>query len=81
MKIVSKLNAIFKLSKVKDAEGAKFWMVSWDARYGEFWSDKERVSKAFLSYEDAKAFADSLKEAKKLLQYAESINITIKEQE
>ena len=78
MKIVSKLNAIFKLSKVKDAE---VWMVSWDARYGEFCSEKECVSKAFLNYEDAKAFADSLKDAKKLLQYTESINITIKEQE
>lgn len=81
MKIVSKLNAIFKLSKVKDAEGAKVWMVSWDARYGEFHSSKERVSKAFLNYEDAKAFAKSLEDAKKLLQYTESINITIKEQE
>lgn len=81
MKIVSKLNAIFKLSKVKDAEGAKVWMVSWDARYGTYMDDKERVAKAFLNYEDAKAFADSLKEAKKLLQYTESINITIKEQE
>lgn len=81
MKIVSKLNAIFKLSKVKDAEGAKVWMVSWNARYGEFCSEKECVSKAFLNYEDAKAFADSLKDAKKLLQYTESINITIKEQE
>lgn len=81
MKIVSKLNAIFKLNKVKDAEGAKVWMVSWDARYGEFYSEKERASKAFLNYEDAKAFAHSLKEAKKLLQYTEGINITIKEQE
>lgn len=81
MKIVSKLNSIFKLHKVKDAEGAKVWMVSWDARYGEFSSEKERVSKAFLNYEDAEAFADSLKEAKKLLQYTEGINITIKEQE
>lgn len=81
MKIISKLNAIFKLSKVKDAEGAKVWMVSWDARYGEFSGEKERVAKAFLNYEDAEAFADSLKEAKKLLKYTERINITIKEQE
>lgn len=81
MKIVRKLNSIFKMNKVKDAEGAKVWMVSWDARYGEFSGEKERVSKAFLSYEDAKSFAHSLKEAKKLLQYTEGINITIKEQE
>lgn len=81
MKIVRKLNSIFKLNKVKDAEGAKVWMVSWNARYGTYMDDKERVSKAFLNYEDAEAFADSLKEAKELLQYTERINITIKEQE
>lgn len=81
MKIVSKLNTIFKLNKVKDAEGVKVWMVSWDARYGVYSEEKTRVAKAFLNYEDAKAFADSLKEAKKLLQYTEGINITIKEQE
>lgn len=81
MKIISRLNAIFKLSKVKDAEGAKVWMVSWDARYGGFSGEKERVAKAFLNYEDAEAFADSLKKAKKLLQYTENINIDIKEQE
>lgn len=81
MNIINKINYIFKLTKIKDAEGAVVWLVSWDARYGPWMDSKERVSKAFLNYDDAVAFANSLREAKKLLQYTENIDITIKEQE
>lgn len=80
MKIINKINGIFKLNKIKDAEGAKVWIVSWDARFGEYSGCKRRVAKAFLNYEDAISFSESLKEAKELLQYTEAINIIIKEQ-
>lgn len=64
----------------ENAEGAKVWMVSWDARYGEFHSDKKRVAKAFFSKEDADRFVDALHAAKKILQYDEILHIKVEEQ-
>lgn len=80
MKITRKINEIFGLKKVKDAQGAKVWIVSWDARYGKWRESKSRAAKAFLDYDDAQKFAESLKDAKKLLQYTEDIDISIDEQ-
>lgn len=80
MKITSKINEIFGLKKEKDAQGAEVWIVSWDARYGEYSGNMSRVAKAFLDYDDAHKFADSLRDAKKLLQYTENIDISIEEQ-
>lgn len=80
MNITSKINEIFGLKKVKDAQGAKVWIVSWDARYSKWSEDKSRVAKAFLDYDDAQKFAQSLRDAQKLLQYNEYIRISIEEQ-
>lgn len=81
MNFKSKLNSIFGFNKVKDAEGAEVWIVSWDARYGDYSSDTRRVAKAFLLEEDAEAFAQSLYYAQTLLQNTNSIHITIRKQE
>ena len=64
----------------REAEGAEVWIVSWDARWGEYSGNKKRVAKCFLNKKDADAFVESLKEAKALLQYTEPINITIEKQ-
>lgn len=80
MKFISKINALFKVQKIKDAPGAEVWIVSWDARYGRWYESRTRVAKAFLIKEDAEAFAQSLRDAKELLQYTECIDITIKKQ-
>lgn len=80
MNITSKINEIFGLKKVKDAQGSKVWIVSWDARYGEWSDSKSKVAKAFLDYDDAQKFAQSLRDARKLLQYTENIHISIEEQ-
>lgn len=75
MNIVRKINEIFALTKEKDAEGAEVWMVSWDARWGDFSAEKNRVAKAFLDEKDADDFIKSLRDAQKLLQYTECIRI------
>ena len=56
-------------------------MVSWCARYGEYFDSWKRVAKAFLNKEDAEIFAKSLRDAKELLQYTENIHIEIEKQQ
>lgn len=80
MKIVKYITSLFEFGETKKVECAKVWIVSWDARYGSFYRDWDRVSKAFLNQNDAKAFIKSLEEAKKLLQIKEELRIKIKEQ-
>ena len=81
MNIVKYITSLFEFKKTKKVECAKVWVVSWDARYGSYNGDRERVSKAFLDENDARAFVQSLKDAKRLLQIRENLRIDIIEQE
>ena len=78
--MIRKINSIFCLFKQKDAEGAEIWTVSWDARYGDYSHDTKRVYKAFLSKEDAEAFANSLYAAQRLLQNTNELGVRIEKQ-
>jgi hypothetical protein len=80
MNIVKYITSLFEVKKTKKVECAKVWVVSWSARWGEFSGERKRVAKAFINKDDAKIFAESLKDAKNLLQYTESINIKVEEQ-
>jgi hypothetical protein len=80
MNIVKYITSLFEFRETKKVECAKVWMVSWDARYGSYYGNWERVSKAFLNQDDAYAFAKSLKDAKKLLQIKEGLRIEVEEQ-
>ena len=64
----------------KEAEGAEVWLVTWKARTGEYSSSYRLAAKAFVREEDANQFAESLKEAKALLQYTENIDIKVEKQ-
>lgn len=75
-----KSEKIIKDYQTETVDGAEVWMVSWDARYGEYKGDSKRVAKAFFNEEDAEAFKKSLEEAQNLLQYKENLNITIEKQ-
>lgn len=78
--MIRKINSIFCLNKQKDAEGAEVWAVSWLARYGDYSTDTKRVYKAFLSEEDAEAFANSLYAAQRLLQSTNDLGVRIEKQ-
>lgn len=84
MKLTSKINSIFSFKKTKEAEGAEVWVVSWKSTKstpsGSFADFGDRKYKAFLSEDDAKEFALSLKNANDLLQNTTDINITITKQ-
>ena len=84
MKIIEKLNNLIRPHKVKEiveqVPGAHVWVVSWDARWGDFGSDKKRVAKAFLNEDDANQFAESLEMAQELLQNTNSLRIKIEKQ-
>ena len=84
MKIIEKLNSLIRPHKVKEiveqVPGAHVWVVSWEARWGDFSSDKKRVAKAFLNEDDANQFAESLGMAHELLQNTNSLRIKIEKQ-
>lgn len=84
MKIIEKLNSLIRPHKVKEiveqVPGAHVWVVSWEARWGDFSSDKKRVAKAFLNEDDANQFAESLEMAQELLQNTNSLRIKIEKQ-
>ncbi len=81
MQLFKKKEAVITGYEKEIVEGAEVWIVSWDARYGEYSGNYRRVAKAFLSEKSARDFANSLMEAKKLLQYTENIGIKIEKQE
>ena len=79
--MIKKIESLFNIKKSKEAEGCYVWMVQWNARFGRFHGDYNRVAKAFLSEEDATVFAKSLRDSQRLLQYEEDIKITITKQQ
>lgn len=81
MKLFKKKEAVITGYEKEIVEGAEVWMVSWDARYGEYSGNYRRVAKAFLDEKSARDFAESLMAAKRLLQYTENIGIKIEKQE
>lgn len=64
-----------------DLPQRKIWLVSWKARRGEYSSETERTSIAFLDAKDAKKYIEKLEYAKKILRYREDIEIRLEEQE
>lgn len=81
LKFTKKKETVIESYNTKEVEGAEVWIVSWKARHGEYSSNFRRVAKAFLSEKSARDFAESLMEAKKLLQYTEDIDIRLEKQE
>ena len=68
-----------------EVEGAQVWLVTWNSLLDGGYSSPtlvnvNRRAKAFLSYEDAKEFRDSLERAMKLLQCTFKVDIEIEEQ-
>ena len=84
MKIIEKLNNLIRPHKVKEiveeVPGAHVWIVSWEARYGDYAQDKKQVAKAFLNEDDANQFTESLEMAQELLQNTNSLRIKIEKQ-
>jgi hypothetical protein len=84
MSFTSKLNDLIRPHKVKEiveqVDGAHVWVVSWEARWGDYSRDTKRVAKAFLNEDDANQFAESLEMAQELLQNTNSLRIKIEKQ-
>ena len=84
MKFIAKLNNLIRPHRVKEiveqVDGAHVWVVSWNARYGDYSQDTKRVAKAFLNEDDAQQFAESLRMTHELLQNTNSLCIEIEKQ-
>ena len=81
MNVIEKIHNIITGYQKKEVKGFEAWTVSWKARNGSYSSDYKLVAKTFLNKEDAEKFIESLKEAKKLLQYTEYTGIELIKQE
>ena len=80
MNLIEKINTIITGVNTKEVKGCEVWIVMWQGRYGSYSTQVEQKAKAFLNEESAKIFAESLREAQKLLQYTEDLCITIVKQ-
>lgn len=84
MDIFSKKEQI-PVNETVEVDGAQVWLVTWNSLVNGGYSSPtlvnvNRRAKAFLSYEDAKEFRDSLERAMKLLQCTFKVNIDIEKQ-
>ena len=84
MKIFKKREEI-PTGETKPADGAQVWLVTWTSLIDAGYSSttlvgESRRAKAFLDYQDAEDFAESLKSAMNLLQCSFKINIRIEKQ-
>lgn len=66
-----------KNNKTKETDSIQLWYVRWTSRYGNFFNETESVMEAFTSKEDAEEFAESLKQAFKLIQNTCDDKVTI----
>jgi hypothetical protein len=84
MEFIKKLNSLIRPHKVKEiieeVDGAHVWVVSWNARWGDYSTDVKRVAKAFLNEDDANQFAESLEMAQELLQNTNNLHIKVEKQ-
>lgn len=84
MEFIKKINNLIRPHKVKEiieeVDGAHVWVVSWNARWGDYSTDVKRVAKAFLNEDDANQFAESLEMAQELLQNTNKLYINIEKQ-
>lgn len=80
MNYIKKLIQIFNVVPTKEVEGAEVYVVSWTARWGDYYGETSRVFKAFLLEDDANEFKQSLIDAHKLLQNTTSINVKVEKQ-
>ncbi|MCM3109916.1 hypothetical protein [Lederbergia lenta] len=58
---------IFKKGHTTLTTDLETWVVRWNKRHGNYSNDYKETAQFFTSKEEAKAFADSLKRANKLL--------------
>lgn len=80
LKFLKKKEVIFDVKPSREVDGAEVWIVSWDKRSGDYYSETKRAAKAFLSLDNANDFAESLKSAQKLLQNTNNIRLRIEKQ-
>lgn len=78
-KLIKKIKNFLNRIKEKNqsSEVSNFYTVTWKARYNEYYSDFHIQIRVFLDKQSAQNFVQSLKEAQKILQYTEDLDIKI----
>jgi hypothetical protein len=66
---------IFKKGHTTLTTDIETWVVRWNKRHGEYSGEHKEVAQFFVDKEEAKAFADSLRRAIKLLGHT-SLDLT-----
>lgn len=64
----------------KELTAYESWAVRWTARYGKYMTDTKEVAEFFTSEDDAKAFAQQLKDAFSLIKHTSGTSVKIEKQ-
>ena len=78
-KLIKKIKNFLNRIKEKNqsSEIPNFYTVTWKARYNAYYQDFNVQVRVFLDKQSAQNFVQSLKEAQKILQYTEDLDIKI----
>lgn len=66
-----------KSNETEHIEAVKLWYVSWVSRHGRFFDDTSKEIEAFPREEDANRFAESLRNAFKLIRHTSDTRVQI----
>lgn len=78
MKLFSKKLTVPNSNETKQVDAVQLWEVRWQSRYGEYHTDTQPEMECFTSEIEAKAFAESLRAAFKLIRHTRGNDVEIR---
>lgn len=64
-------------NEVKETDAIEFWQVRWHSRYGKWSNEFSEENEVFLNEKDANDFAQSLKNAFKLIRHTYGTEVQV----
>lgn len=64
-------------NETKQVDAVEFWQVQWYSRYGNFHGDIEQENEVFTNEQAAKDFAESIRNAFKLLRFTSGTKVKL----
>lgn len=78
MKISFKWLTVPFTNKTKEVKSVQYWKVCWQSRYDSYSWGTSPEMEVFLSKEEAERFAESLRNAFKLIRHTSGNQVTVK---
>lgn len=68
-------------NETKTVDAVELWYVEWTSRYDKYCNDTQKEFEAFPSKEDAENFAESLRQAFKLIRHTSQTRVSVYKRE